>query len=144
MSNSICREDAGAAGYFSGGEAVPRRCSVPMLGKNIELHLTAAAEKQLLVQDALLCVEMELYFSCLVRKQVRIRKNLDSPFIVDVSEKLQLGFRPVMTKTCSVASCEGDAPPLSDFPIARPESYIPHWLKLDYKKGIWSGEFGYL
>jgi hypothetical protein len=86
---------------------------------------------------------MELYFSCLIRKQVRVHEELTSPFSMDVSEKLKIGFRPVMTKGCSVSSCEGEAPPLSDFPIEKPERYIPDWLKLDFKKGKWVSEFGY-
>ena len=32
---------------------------------------------------------------------------------------------------------------LTDFPIAKPEAYVPHWLRIDYRKGQWQGEFGY-
>ncbi len=117
---------------------------IQMMGKPIELELSRAAKKQLALRQQCLCVEMELYFSCLLRKQVNIRETLNSDFSVTVSDKLKLGFRPVMTKACSVASCEGEPPPLSDFPITRPECYIPHWLKLDYRKGRWCGDFGYL
>ncbi|MCK5002845.1 MAG: hypothetical protein KAS57_07450 [Gammaproteobacteria bacterium] len=114
-----------------------------MLGKSLALETTKAAEKHLAKIDKPLCLEMELYFSCLIRKQVRVREELTSPFLMDVSDKLKIGFRPVMTKSCSVSSCEGDAPPLSDFPIENPERYIPHWLKIDFKKGKWVSEFGY-
>ncbi|MDA3869579.1 MAG: hypothetical protein PF589_06475 [Gammaproteobacteria bacterium] len=116
---------------------------IKMLGKTIQLHLSRSAEKKLAEIEQPLCLEMELYFSCLIRKQVRVRDELSSPFMVDVSEKLKIGFRPVMTKTCSVSGCDGEAPPLSDFPIEKPERYIPHWLKLDFRKGQWWSEFGY-
>ena len=117
--------------------------TLEMLGKPLELETTKAADKNLAKIDKPLCLEMELYFSCLIRKQVRVHEELTSPFLMDVSEKLKIGFRPVMTQSCSVSSCEGDAPPLSDFPIEKPERYIPHWLKLDFKKGKWVSEFGY-
>lgn len=120
-----------------------RNFEAKMCGKVIKVALTPAADSQLEKCTQPLCVEMELYFSCLIRKQVRIREQLSSNFIVDISEKLSLGFRPVMTKTCSVASCEGESPPLSDFPIEKPDAYIPKWLKLDYRKDKWAGEFGY-
>jgi hypothetical protein len=88
---------------------------------------------------------MELYFSCLIRKQVRIRQTLDTLYKVKVSDKLEIGFRPVMTRACGVTETdETGKPPLTDFPIAKPECYIPHWLTLDYRKGEWQSEFGYL
>jgi len=117
--------------------------SVTMLDKTINVVLSPAAVRQLETQAQTLFVEMELYFSCLIRKQVRFREQLTSDFVVSVSDKLELGFRPVMTKTCSVHDHEDAPPPLSDFPIQKPQSYIPHWLKLDFNKGKWSGEFGY-
>jgi len=124
-----------------------RNFEVKMCDKVVSISLTRAAATQLEKRVTPLCVEMELYFSCLIRKQVRIleqfREQLNSDFVVDVSENLSLGFRPVMTKTCSVASCDGASPPLSDFPIEKPGSYIPTWLKLDFKKNEWRGEFGY-
>ena len=120
-----------------------RELSVSMLGKTLNVALSPAAARQLETRSQPLCVEMELYFSCLIRKQLRFRKQLDTDFTVNVSDTLRLGFRPVMTKNCSVHEHEDAPPPLSDFPIEKPESYIPRWLKLDYRKGKWSGEFGY-
>jgi len=117
--------------------------TIHMIGKSIELELSRAAEKQMAIQQDKVCVEMELYFSCLLRKQVNIKEKIDSDFSVIVSDRLELGFRPVMTQSCSVASCEGAPPPVSDFPIVKPERYVPHWVKLDYRKGQWTGEFGY-
>jgi hypothetical protein len=116
---------------------------IKMLGKIIEFTISRSAEKALAERQRPLCLELELYFSCLIRKQVNVREKIDSQYSVKVSDKLEIGFRPVMTKSCSVSSCAGDSPPLSDFPIAKPERYIPHWLKLDYRKGRWLGEFGY-
>ena len=116
---------------------------VSMLDKTVQITLSPAAKAELQRRDAPLHVEMELYFSCLIRKQVRFRDRLDSPFVTPVADNLVLGFRPVMTKSCSVHDHEDAPPPLSDFPIQKPESYIPHWLKLDYRNGKWLGEFGY-
>ncbi len=120
---------------------------VEMLGKQIQVEISKHAERQLSNRKTPLFVEMELYFSCLLRKEIRIRETLreklDEEFSAQLSESLHISFRPVMTKSCSVSSCAGDKPPLSDFPIERPQSYIPKWLKLDFKKGKWCGDFGY-
>lgn len=117
--------------------------TVKMLGRSVVVELSKAAEKHLNNRDHHLCLEMELYFSCMIRKQVNVRAAIDNGMSVFVNDKLEIGFRPVMTKACSVNSCEGNSPPLSDFPITNAERYIPHWLKVDFKKGNWIGEFGY-
>jgi len=121
--------------------------NVEMLGKQIQVEISKHAERQLSNRKAPLFVEMELYFSCLLRKEIRIRETLreklDEEFSAQLSESLHISFRPVMTKSCSVSSCAGDKPPLSDFPIQKPQSFVPKWLKLDFKKGKWCGDFGY-
>lgn len=121
--------------------------NVEMLGKQIQVEISKHAERQLNNRKAPLFVEMELYFSCLLRKEIRIRETLreklDEEFSAQLSEFLHISFRPVMTKSCSVSSCAGEKPPLSDFPIKKPQSYVPKWLKLDFKKGEWCGDFGY-
>ena len=120
---------------------------VKMMGKIIQVELSNNAKKQLDKRTKPLLVEMELYFSCLLRKEIRIvetlREQLDEAFSVQLSDNLHISFRPVMTKSCSVSSCEGEKPPVSDFPIKKPQSYVPKWLKLDFKRGEWCGDFGY-
>jgi len=121
--------------------------NVEMLGKPIQVAISDRAKQQLQSRAAPLYIEMELYFSCLIRKQVRVYEAAVEPaddrFSVRFSDKLQINFRPVMTKSCSITSCEDGKPPLSDFPIRKPRSYIPRWLHLDFSKGRWSGDFGY-
>ncbi|MDT8452329.1 MAG: hypothetical protein RQ936_06240 [Gammaproteobacteria bacterium] len=43
---------------------------IEMLGKPLQLLLSSSAEKKLAEIERPLCLEMELYFSCLIRKQV--------------------------------------------------------------------------
>ena len=114
---------------------------IEIKGKQVVITLTKAAEKALSLRDKILVAEMELYFSCLIRKQVRFKENLDGD-LTNVSENLSVRFRPVMTKSCGT-DYEGDEPPLEDFPIEKPEAFVPHWLNLDFKKNEWIGEFGF-
>lgn len=120
---------------------------VEMLGKKIQLEISNNAAQQLNAREVPLFIEMELYFSCLIRKQLRVYETFvepaDEKFSVRFSNKLQISFRPVMTKSCSISSCEDGKPPLSDFPIRKPQSYIPRWLSLDFTRGKWCGDFGY-
>jgi len=114
---------------------------IEIKGKKVVVNLTKAAEKALSSRDKVLVAEMELYFSCLIRKQVRFKENLDGD-LAEVSDNLSVRFRPVMTKSCGI-DYEGDEPPLEDFPIEKPEAFVPHWLNIDYKKHEWIGEFGF-
>lgn len=124
---------------------------IKMMGKKIKVELSVKAERELSARAVPLFVEMELYFSCLLRKQIRISEQVrhhqsevkDGEFSVQLADNLHISFRPVMTKSCSVASCEDGKPPLSDFPIEKPQAYVPKWLTLDFRKGQWCGDFGY-
>jgi len=114
---------------------------IELLGRKVAVSLSMAAVTALALRDKPLVAEMELYFSCLIRKKVRFRENLEGE-LVYVTDQLSVGFRPVMTAVCG-ADYEGDEPPLTDFPIKKAESFVPHWLKIDFKKGQWRGEFGF-
>jgi len=90
-----------------------------------------------------LVVEMELYFSCLIRKRVLFppAAHRDAT-CARLDECLTVCFRPVMTRQCAVNGVQG-SPELETFPIRRPEAFLPKWLTLDFRHGNWSGEFGY-
>ncbi len=115
---------------------------VSLQGKAVEVELSSAAEQALAARTSTLIAEMELYFSCLIRKQVRFHEQTGAADKVAVTDHLALCFRPVMTRACGI-DYEGDEPPLTDFPIQRAEAFIPHWLKIDFKNNQWIGEFGF-
>lgn len=115
---------------------------VEILNKQVQVEWIRAAAAALAKLSVPLVVEMELYFSCLLRKQVRFGEQAHSREFVSVTPQLKLAFRPVMTKVCSSESFDV-APPLEDFPITNPAAFVPHWLKIDYRHGQWQGEFGF-
>jgi hypothetical protein len=112
-------------------------------GRALELRLSAAAQRQLTAGGEPPVVEMELYFSCLIRKRVRFpaAPHPDAT-CVRAGEHMTVCFRPVMTRACAVESVEG-SPELEAFPIQRREAFLPKWIELDWRDGAWSGEFGF-
>ncbi len=118
---------------------------ITIQGKPLQVTISPAAREALQQLKRPLLVEMELYFSCLIRKKIRFYDTgtLPDSESVPLNEKLAISFRPVMTKTCSVDATGDGGPPVTDFPIANPSAYVPHWLRLDYRRGEWWGEFGY-
>lgn len=109
-------------------------------GKTLDIRLTRAAEAALARRASPLVVEMELLFSCLLRKRVLFNGPADGA--VAVNAQLAVRFRPIMTRRCSVAA-GGAKPPSEAFPLENPRPYVPNWLRLDYRRGQWVGEFGY-
>ena len=80
---------------------------IEISGHRVDVELTHAAEKALAKMDRRVFAEMELYFSCLIRKKVRFYNALDDKDIVYVNDKLAVSFRPVMTQFCG-KDYEGD------------------------------------
>lgn len=116
--------------------------TITIHGKALQVRWTYAAARALAKRSTPLLAEMELYFSCLIRKRVRFKEPTPADGAVAVNEHLSVSFRPVMTQHCGL-DFEGDEPPLTDFPIARPDAFVPRWLRIDYQNGQWSGEYGY-
>ncbi len=115
--------------------------NVTLHGKSLEIRLTKAAQKALARRDQPLVAEMELLFSCLLRKRVYFDESLEQSTPVD--DHLAVRFKPIMTRRCSVAE-GGATPPSVGFPLENPRPYVPNWLAIDYRRGKWIGNFGYV
>lgn len=119
---------------------------VELHGKKVSVRMTSSAEKALSERAAPLYVEMELYFSCLIRKRLKFHQAAATgnsrASNAQVTDKLYVTFHPVMTKACH-KDYEGDAPPLTEFPIENAAPFVPRWISVDYSAGHWQGEFGY-
>jgi len=111
-------------------------------GKPFRLTLTEAAHRALAQRATPLIAEMEFYFSCLIRLQVRFYEQDEAATATPITPQLSVRFRPVMSRRCDLHAVKGKSP-LDDFPLVKRAPYVPHWLHLDYKKGAWVGEFGY-
>jgi hypothetical protein len=114
--------------------------TIEILGKQVLVEWSSSADKKLQELSEPLLVEMELYFSCLIRKAVRFGRDAQAGNFSTASPRLKIGFRPVMTKVCKVSDFEGE-PPLEAFPIAKPQAFVPKRLTIDYQAGKWIGDF---
>jgi len=108
--------------------------------KPIEVRISDNAHEVLSNRDKPITAEMELFFSCLIRKRVCFYENDQG---VTATKGLKVSFHPVMTRHCADTELEEDGPPMTDFPIVKPATFTPRWLSIDFQKGEWQGEFGY-
>jgi hypothetical protein len=116
--------------------------TVALAHKTLEVRLSPRAEGALMGLETPLVAEMELYFSCLIRKAVRFRALTEVPDAAAVDERLYVRFRPVVSRACGAKVADGP-PPLGDLTLARPDAYVPDWLEIDFRDGQWKGYFGY-
>lgn len=135
--------DTGALSAHRAGRA---ESVVPVIlyGRTVQVRLSPSALDAASALPVSLIVEMELYFSCLVRKAVRFRTADDGALDIEcasINERLLLSFRPVTTEHCALT--DAAAPPLETMPVKRPQAFLPRWLNIDFRRGEWRGEFGY-
>ena len=111
----------------------------------VKVKTTPRADAKLKGLGSPLAVEMEIYFSCLIRLRVLFPETLKEEYIPVNSDhsQLDLYFNPVMTSHCDISEVRGRDPDTEYFPIQKPEKFIPKWLKVDFKNNQWQGEFGY-
>ena len=116
--------------------------TVKILDKYVRVEWSKAADKAMSARSTPLSVEMELYFSCLIRKKVRFGDEAHSDVFLPVNERLGVAFRPVLSSVCQTDK-QIPKVELIDFPIKNPAAFVPRWLKIAYRRGVWEGEFGY-
>ena len=121
------------------------RLEARIFGRPVRVELSSQAAAAAAALPSPLTVEMELYFSCLVRKAVRFRSELPDAALpagahTGLVHQLNLQFRPVTTQHCAL---DRDAPPLETMPVTRPEAFVPRWLRIDVHQGVWIGDYGY-
>lgn len=112
--------------------------------REVDLRVSDRAQAKLAREAGALDIEMELYFSCLLRKRVYFRATPrpDCAARANLSAQVSVSFRPVMTRGCSIGEVVGE-PEVETLALVRTAAFTPKWLALDYARGKWLGEFGY-
>jgi hypothetical protein len=116
--------------------------TVQINGRQVSVEWSKAAARELAQRAQPLVVELELYFSCLVKKFVHFHETAPQRDIVAVSDKLSVFFRPVTSTACSfeVADRLGRQPEIElDTPNVR--KIAPKRVSIDYVRGTWQGNF---
>lgn len=126
--------------------SLPKRLDFTLHGRPVRLYLGAAARREL-ARGTMLWAELELYFSCLVRKRVlcyaqETPPGDPEPAWIEVVPGLHLRLRAVVTAQCAIDALEG-APPLQAMPVRRPAAMVPRWVRIDHGRHGWQGTFGY-
>lgn len=110
--------------------------------RDIAVHLSAKAIKILQNRVSPLYVNMELYFSCFIKKMIHFSELPPKHEARRVTDKLFASFRPVQSKSCNIHDLEGDnKATLIDLHVTKRKAIVPKHLFIDFKRGKWEGEF---
>jgi hypothetical protein len=119
---------------------VPLNNTIEINGRSVSVEWTKAAARELTRRTQPLVVELELYFSCLVKKFVHFHETPPQRDTIAVSDKLAVFFRPVTSTACSfeVAGRLGRQPEID---TANVRKIAPKRVKLDFVRGAWQGNY---
>jgi len=118
------------------------RQTVHINRRPLELHWTARAERELDLRAQALIIELQLYFSCVVKKRVLFHQCADFA-TTRVDDRLEIAFHAVASAVCDPNEFALNHPAgrdLSPGPAAR---MVPAIVEIDYRRGRWQGEFHY-
>ncbi|MCP5265868.1 MAG: hypothetical protein H6934_07135 [Burkholderiaceae bacterium] len=123
--------------------ATGRRCARVLInGKPVQVEWSRAAERALARRSRPLVVELELYFSCLVKKFVHFHDERPGLKTVPVDDRLRLGFRAVTSSACSLeeARQRGRQPEI-EIQTEQARRFAPKSVRIDFTGGRWRGSY---
>jgi len=117
-----------------------RSARVTLRDKPIDVKWTRRAEREMAKRGGVLIAEMQLYFSCVVKKRVIFHDSFELPTVA-VSEQLQIAFRPVQSTSCDPYEFAANYPVKREFESSAALKMHPSGLEIDFKDGEWQGVF---
>ncbi len=118
-------------------------CALTLRGKPLTVSWTKRAERELNRRTHPLLAEMQLYFSCVVKKRVLFHEATPGAQLesLAVTDQLHVAFRPVEANSCDPLEFAANHPVRREFASLGALKMHPAHLHLDYKGGSWLGEF---
>lgn len=115
---------------------------VPMNGREVLVEWTPAAAQALARRETPLTVELELYFSCLVKKFVHFHDTAPDRATVAAHPMLQLYFHSVTSTACSMDKAEtlGRQPEI-EIDTEAVRKIAPKKVSIDHVRGAWLGSY---
>jgi len=116
--------------------------SVTINGKPVTVEWTRSAGRKLAERSHPLVLELELYFSCLVKKFVHFHEDAAGRAPSHVTDKFDLFFRAVTSTACTMDVAErlGRQPEI-DLDTVAVRKLAPKRVRLDCRKGEWRADF---
>ncbi len=108
--------------------------------KTINVKWTQRAEQALRAREHSLTIEMQIYFSCVVKKRVLFHDQSDDDAI-NINDKLRIVSKTVQSDSCDAAEFAKNFPVKNELISDSANKMLPTLLCVDYKDQQWVGEF---
>ena len=109
--------------------------------RELRVRWTARAQRELQRLESGLVVELQLYFSCVVKKRVLFHPDPCGFDPVPVNGRLGLAFRPIASAVCDPEEFAASYPQGMNLSGARAQRMVPRTVELDFRQGNWEGQF---
>ncbi len=121
-----------------------RHCqTVPINQREVEVNWTDRADRELRRLEQPLVVEMQLYFSCVVKKRVLFHHQSDQFDSVRVNDRIRMVFRSIASAVCNPEEFAASYPQGKNLSVGRAARMVPRRVEIDYRQGNWEGQFHY-
>jgi hypothetical protein len=121
-----------------------RHCqTVGINQREVEVSWTGRAERELQRRDQALVVELQLYFSCVVKKRVLFHRQAVAFDCVRVNDKIEIAFQPIASAVCDPREFAASYPEGKNLSAGKAASMVPRAVEIDYRRNNWQGHFFY-
>ncbi len=117
------------------------RSRVRLNNKDLLIEWTGSAQNALENRSRALNIEMQLMFSCVVKKRVLFHEEAEFD-LVAVNNRLNVSFRSVQSAVCTPEEFASSYPEGQELNKTAAKM-TPSKLKFDFRAEEWTGEFGY-
>ena len=114
--------------------------TVLLRDKSLLVSWTKRADQALKKRTQPLIAEMQLYFSCVVKKRVLFHDDASEPSI-SVNPNLAIRFRAVPASSCSPEEFARNYPIDGEFDSQASKQMRPSQLNIDFKNQQWIANF---
>jgi len=113
---------------------------VQLRGHPLHISATSRAVRAMAQRKQPLQVEMQLYFSCVVKKRVLFHETGEDAGET-VSDMLRVDFRAVEALACDPVAFAANYPERRQLTSPAATKMHPSRLRIDYRNGNWYGDF---
>ena len=110
--------------------------------RDVDVCWTGRAEAALQSSQQPVIIELQLYFSCVVKKRVLFHRQVEFD-TVTVNKRLELAFRPIASAVCDPREFAMNHPMGKDLSRGVAGRMVPGRVEIDFRQGEWEGQFYY-
>jgi hypothetical protein len=115
------------------------QASAVIRDRTVQIHWTERAAAALNERTRPLYVEMQVYFSCIVKKRVLFHADAATEAFTEATQQLRVRASAVESDICTPEAFAAHYPARRELTTPAAGRMVPHHLWLDYQHGEWVG-----